>query len=107
MCGKRLAVAKLAPLEELSTSSRVCGSSPALRPATMTSLVAARLTALRKLLSSLAECPAPGPPRWKIFVANVSSCGRIRSSASGSPPAMSVSVPFSAAAAPPETPASR
>ena len=44
---------------------------------------------------------------WKIFELKASRIGRTCSSASSEPPVMRVSVPFSAAAAPPEMPASR
>ena len=73
----------------------------------MTSAVAASVTALRKLLSSFAVCPAPTGPRWCTVAASGARTGRIASTAAASPPAMIVSVPFSAAAAPPEMPASR
>jgi hypothetical protein len=53
MCGKRLSEAKLTPLEVLMTSSSWARSSPAFLPATMTSAVAASVTPLRKLLSTL------------------------------------------------------
>ena len=77
-----------------------------MRAATITSAVAARLTALRKLLSSLATWPLPLAPMWRTVAAKCASTGRTASSASASPPAMIVSVPASAPAAPPEMPAS-
>src|SRR5690554_50281 len=105
--GKRLRVAKLTPELALSTSSTVARSRFAFLAATMTSAVAERLMALRKLLSSLVLCPAPGPPMWKTLAAKCARVGCTRARASGEPPTMSVRLPFSAAAAPPEMPASR
>src|SRR5579862_3236429 len=106
MCGKRLRLAKLRPLLELTTSSTRCRSRPARRAATITSAVAASVTALRKLLSSFVVCPEPTAPMCATRELNAASTPRTASSARSSPPAMIVSVPFSAAAAPPEIPAS-
>ena len=64
MCGNRLREAKLTPVEVLMTSSSWARSSPAFLPATMTSAVAASVTPLRKLLSTLVTWPAPLPPMW-------------------------------------------
>ena len=107
MRGNRLSEAKLTPLEVLMTSSSWARSSPAFLPATMTSAVAASVTPLRKLLSTLVTWPAPLPPMWCTWALNVSSAGRTAASAAASPPTIRVSVPLSAAAAPPDIPASR
>ena len=107
MCGNRLREAKLTPVEVLMTSSSRARSSPALLPATMTSAVAASVTPLRKLLSTLVTWPAPLRPMWCTWALNVSSSGLTCSRAASSPPTIRVSVPFSAPAAPPEIPASR
>ena len=89
------------------TSSSCGRSRPALRAATITSAVAARLTPFRKLLSSFAVCPAPLVAHVVHVRAKCESAGRTRSSAAAEPPTMTVSVPASAALAPPEMPASR
>src|SRR5690242_10726714 len=81
MCGNRLREAKLTPVEVLMTSSSWARSSPAFLPATMTSAVAASVTPLRKLLSTLVTWPAPLPPMWCTWALNVSSSGRTRASA--------------------------
>src|SRR6266702_6206105 len=107
MCGKRFSVAKFTPLLALITSSTRARSSPACFAASMTSAVAARLTALRKLFSTLVVCPAPLPPMCTTLPAIGPKTQPIESSAAAEPPTMMVSVPFSAAAAPPEMPASR
>jgi len=91
----------------LITSSTAARSSPAFRAATITSAVAASVTAFRKLLSSLVECPAPLPPISTTLAAIGPNTHRTDSRAVADPPTMIVSVPFSAAAAPPEIPASR
>ena len=78
-----------------------------MRAATITSAVAARLTALRKLFSSLVLCPAPLSPISTTFDAIGSKTQRMASRTAADPPTMIVSVPLPAAAAPPEMPASR
>jgi hypothetical protein len=107
MCGNRFSVAKLTPLLALMTSSTFARSSPAFLAASMTSAVAARLTALRKLLRTFVRWPAPGAPMCTTLLAIGSNAQATDSSTAAGPPTMMVSVPRSAAAAPPDIPASR
>ena len=91
--GNRLRVAKLTPLEWLTTSRNCARSRSARLAATITSAVAARLIALRKLFSSFATWPEPDAPMCEMRALNVSMTGVARASASREPPAMIVSVP--------------
>ncbi len=60
----------------------------------------------RRLLTSLATLPAPGPPTWSRLALMASSTGMARARCPASPPIIMVSVPASAPAGPPETGAS-
>ena len=64
ICGKRFRVAKLTPLEWLTHVEELCQVEVGPLGATITSAVAARLIALRKLFSSFATWPEPDAPMW-------------------------------------------
>src|ERR1019366_3959449 len=83
--GKRLSVAKLTPLEWFRTSSSCARSSPALRPATIASAVAARAIALRKLFSTLVVWPDPGSPMWYTALLKVSNTAASAARGAGGP----------------------
>ena len=64
-------------------------------------------SARKALFTALSASPVPTTPQCTIFWPKHASTGRARSSTTGSPPTITVSVPFSAPATPPLTGASR
>ena len=103
--GYLLSVEPLRPLDVFTMSISTAGSSPKRCAAAAASAVANRCVAESRLLIALMACPAPTSPPSR-GVPNDSNTGRTVSNASGEPPTMIVSLPFSAPLTPPETGAS-
>ncbi len=87
-------------------SARVAGSRPLATPRAMASAVPIMCTASNWLLHTLATCPAPAGPAWKMFLPMLARIGRARSRVAAAPPTIKVRVPAAAPAVPPETGAS-
>ena len=104
--GNLVSVAELRPVPALITSIISFGSSPALTPMTIASEAIASDVAESRLLASFITCAMPGFSPITKTRPNIASSGFTRSSAAGSPDAMTASVPLLAPAMPPDTGAS-